>query len=164
MSGIETTQVTLRLTKDKETLSALRRNKRFSYTKPNSSVEQPVETYICSFDGKSIEFNHGAQVPLSKTIADALRRDNWVIVGEHIDGEVRPVFEVVNTFTLGAPPVEKPQYMCPECGKDMINLHNLTKHLMGDAHKKRREEPIDYETPLTEQEVATELPEEEEEQ
>jgi hypothetical protein len=156
MSTVENLQVVLTLTDNKETLAALRKNGRFRKFTQHGKTE---EVYTCSFDGKSIEFRHGMHVPLPKSIADALRRDNWVIVGEHIDGEIGPVFEVVKNYVLGAEQESRPQFACPVCKKDMINSYNLGRHLMGNAHKEKAGEGVvDYEEAESPVAVVTALP------
>ena len=155
MRQIETTQVLMKLTDDPEVLTALRRNNKKNPAGRFKEDEKGEEVYTTMFDSRSIQFRKGVSVPIPKTIADNLMRDNHIIVGEHIDGDVRAIFEFVRNYELGEKGTEKPKFACPECGKDMRNRENLSRHLGGAAHapKKGESEKLDYDTPLEEVDV-----------
>lgn len=158
-NSIETTQVTLRLSNKPEVVRTLKAKKRFQERKHNGVV---TEVYVAQFDGKALDFVKDMAMTLPKTIADAIRRDNWVIIGDDLSGEVTPVFDIVRTHEIGAEVSESKPFACPLCGKDMINRHNLAKHLAGSAHatdgagtvdlKHNTGVPkVDFDTPLEEQ-------------
>jgi hypothetical protein len=156
--SVESTQIALRLTEKKPVLEALKKNRRLTQKRYDGVVE---EVFITMFDGKSIEFRKGSIIPFNKSVAEALRRDNWVIVGDPLTGPVNPVFEIVNTFELGGNTM-KAKFACPLCGMDMKSKSNLAKHLVGRAHAENAEKTvaaeikpergaIDYDTPLDKQ-------------
>jgi hypothetical protein len=143
MSGIESTQVKLRLTKDEDILKQLRKNKAL---RKNSDGK---ESYFIQFDSRSFEFRPGSIVQVGKVVANGLRRSSGVILGDHLTGDIVPALEVVNEFQLGQ---EESRTACPECGWDNGSLASLARHIekshkreLDEEKKARLSAPIEYE-------------------
>ena len=152
---IESQQIVLQLTEDKQVLAQLRKNKKLVN-------KNGLDTYVGQFDGQIFEFKKGIPVTLNANVAKALRRNSGVIVGEHIDGEILAALDEKAKFQIGEenPIRRKLMTSCPVCEKDMRSLQALSKHL-AVAHKEDRAElyvstnagtqEADYDTPLDEQ-------------
>jgi hypothetical protein len=132
---MESNQIVLQLTENKDILAQLRKNKALKRATP----EAP-EVFTAQYDGKVFSFRKGVPVTLSASAAKALRRSSAVIVGASIDGEYMPALEMVDEFQLGEESAtrRKSLTMCPICLKDMKNIPNLAKHLSSKAHKEDR--------------------------
>lgn len=142
MSDLELQQVQLRLTTDKEVLSALRTRKQL---RKEANGDEYVST---SFNSIELRFHKGEVKTLGKSIADSIWQRFFVIVGDDLTGRYAPVLEVVNEYSLGDV-VEKKQgnvFDCPVCHAPFHTAGNLAFHLNKEhtkAAQAEKEAPVD---------------------
>lgn len=159
--SLETQQVKLRLTNDKEVLKALKKKRALK-------TDERGEKFVVQFDSKSFEFRPGRTITVGKIVANGLRRSSSVIIGDDLTGDIMPVLEVVDTYSLGEEDAGRNPNICPVdgCGVDCKSLIGLSRHLAGPAHKKDRDtsappkeaDETDWEAQVAEAEkVAAEL-------
>jgi hypothetical protein len=144
MSGIESSQVKLRLTDDEDILKQLRKNKAL-----RKNPQTGKESYFIQFDSRSFEFRAGSVIQVGKLVANGLRRASGLIVGDHLTGEIVPALEIVKEFQIGE---EESKTKCPSCDFDGGTLVSLARHIE-KSHKREVDEekkarvtaPVEYE-------------------
>jgi hypothetical protein len=120
---IETQQVVLTLTSDKNILSALRANKAFRTDKGG------VESLVRQFNSQDFEFRAGAKITVGKTVAAALKRDTSFIMGDGLTGPlVCPLVEV-GSFEAGKGTIGVGDLVCPYCHTKFDTAPKLGRHL-----------------------------------
>lgn len=120
---IETQQVVLTLTLDKNILSALRTNKAFRTDKAG------VERLVRQFNSQDFEFRAGAKITVGKTVAAALKRDTSFIMGDGLTGPlVCPLVEV-GKFEAGKGTIGVGDLVCPYCHTKFDTAPKLGRHL-----------------------------------
>ncbi len=120
---IETQQVVLTLTSDKNILSALRTNKAFRIDKSK------VESLVQQFNSQDFEFRAGAKITVGKTVAAALKRDTSFVMGDGLTGPlVCPLIEV-GAFEAGKGTVGVGDLVCPYCHTKFDTTPKLGRHL-----------------------------------
>ena len=150
---VETAQLTLQLTNNKEVLKQLKKNKRLR-------SDSQGDVYLIQFDGKEIAFRPGVPVTLGYSIARALLRDSRIIIGDQLTGEVELALKEIGKSELGVASAEqkKSPTTCNVCGVDKGSLDKLAKHLLS-AHRRdsaslyssdESTDPIDWEVELPE--------------
>ncbi len=118
---IETEQVVLTLTSDKNILSALRTNKAFRTDKVGK------ERLVRQFNSQDFEFQAGSRITVGKTVAAALKRDSSFVMGDGLTGPlVCPLVEV-GSFEAGK---GVGNLSCPHCTKQFKNTPSLGHHLI----------------------------------
>lgn len=120
---IETQQVVLTLTADKNILSALRTNKAFRTDKAG------IERLVRQFNSQDFEFRAGAKITVGKTVAAALKRDTSFIMGDGLTGPlVCPLVEV-GAFEAGKGTIGVGDLVCPYCHTKFDTAPKLGRHL-----------------------------------
>ncbi len=120
---IETQQVVLTLTSDKNILSALRANKAFRTDKSG------VESIVQQFNSQDFEFRAGAKITVGQTVATALKRDTSFVMGDGLTGPlVCPLVEV-GAFEAGKGTVGVGDLVCPYCHTKFDTAPKLGRHL-----------------------------------
>ena len=143
MASIETEQVRLRLTEDKEVLDALRSKGRL---KRNPSHPRKREELVIQFDAKPFHFAAGEAVIVGRRVANGLRRDSAVIIGDPLTGEVKTAVEEIGSYdmTQGYEEQRRAVTDCPVCTEKFETVADLGKHLIRDH---RQDRPDLYITP-----------------
>lgn len=122
---IESEQVRLRLSGDKDVLEALRKRRRMD-------KDEKGQKLILQFDSRAFEFRPGRAITVNKTVADALIRSSAIIVGDDLTGEIRPALERLEIYRIGdeeSGGARKSATTCSVCGTDCLSLPALAKHL-----------------------------------
>lgn len=124
--SVESRQVKLRLTQDKEVLKQLKKNKAI-YVDKDGAI-----TYCTQYDSQCFYFKPGIPITFAKSVADALQRSNKVIVGDHLSGDFHNILFSMGEWNLGErePDGKNPITTCNECGKDCGNRAALAKHIL----------------------------------
>jgi len=156
MSDLEMSQVRIQLTKDPDTLEALRLRKQFRKDLKGEEFIPAV------FNSTEIRFHKGEVKTLGKVVAESIFRRSFVIVGKNPDGslddltgETRPIFDVVEEYNLGDQVSTKnDSFMCPVCRKTHETPSALGYHLT-KAHAGKKTDEVDTDTEETEEEVET---------
>jgi hypothetical protein len=155
---IETQQVVLTLTSDKNILSALRANKAFRTDKNG------VERLVRPFNSQDFEFRAGGKITVGKTVAAALKRDTSFVMGDGLTGPlVCPLVEV-GAFEAGKGTIGVGDLVCPYCHTKFDTAPKLGRHLYraasecsdykaeagdgGEASEEPQDEPRDDEEHL----------------
>lgn len=132
MSSIETSQITLRLTKKPEILKQLKKNNILK-------TDKEGEYAVYQFDGKCFYFRPDKPVTIGHNAAKALIRSSAIIIGHPLTGDVVVAIDEIGHHELGQESSEEEatkQTQCPVCKKDCESLPKLARHLMS-AHKDR---------------------------
>jgi hypothetical protein len=120
---IETEQVVLTLTSDKNILSALRTNKAFRTDKDG------IERLVRQFNSQDFEFRAGAKITVGRTVAACLKRDTAFIMGDGLTGPlVCPLVEV-GAFEAGKGTIGVGDLVCPYCHTKFDTAPKLGRHL-----------------------------------
>ena len=125
MPEIDTQQVRLRLTRDKEVLQDLRRKHRLVLI---DTPDGKQEAFLIQFDSHTFAFRPGTVLTVGRRIADCLKSDSLVIVGAPLDGPALPVLEEVGSFDLARGETIS-QTECPVCRKEQNTIALLIEHL-----------------------------------
>ena len=138
--SVESRQVKLRLTQDKEVIRQLKRNKAI-YLDKDGQI-----TYCCQYDSKCLYFKPGEGINFPKTIADNLQRSNRVIVGDHLGGDFHNILVAVAEWELGErePDGKNPATTCGVCGVDQRSIAKLAAHLQKHANEHKEKRASDY--------------------
>lgn len=122
MSYLDSEQVRLRLTSIPFILNELRKKRRLV-------MLNGVETFQVQFDSRTFNFVPGSTIVVGRSVADCLRSDARVIVGNPLDGPVEEILEVVGTFDLSRGESASPT-QCPACHEEQGNTQKLVAHLL----------------------------------
>lgn len=127
--SIDSTQVKLQLTKNKDVLDAAKRRKAVYQDKDKCWVHR------FQFDGQTFYAKQGVPIIFSKQVAECIQRNSWIIVGPDIDGEFMPLLEKVAEWKLGErePDGRNPETCCPICTEDQETPNKLWRHIR-DVH------------------------------
>jgi hypothetical protein len=120
---METQQVRMRLTADKEAIAALHSRHVFQKDEKNRFFI-PV-----MFNSQEIRFYLNDVKTLGRDTAHSIYRRSTVIVGDQLTGDVKPMFDIVEEFDLSTSIEDKLRFACPECGKDQGDGRTLAEHL-----------------------------------
>lgn len=118
---MELQQIRMKLTSDSEVIKQLHENKQFH--KDGDAFFIPI-----MFNSQEIRFRVGDVKTLERDVAKAIYRRAFVIVGDQLTGEIKPMFDIVEEFDLGTK-ISAPKFACPECGADQNDARELAAHL-----------------------------------
>ncbi|MCI0349001.1 MAG: hypothetical protein L0Z53_06205 [Acidobacteriales bacterium] len=125
---LESKQVQLSLTNDAEVLEQLRLNKR---------LQRRGRQEIFTLQFNSVPFDFYAEggkrniVTVGQNVANALRRDSAVIIGNHLTGLVKAALTVVGSYSLTEGTSNLPsRTTCPYCQEEQNSPRLLARHLM----------------------------------
>jgi hypothetical protein len=131
--SVESTQVRLKLTNNKEILKQLKRNR---------SIKEDAkgEYFTIQFDSYEYVFRPGKVLTVNETIGKALIRSSAVIMGDHLTGDFLAGVEKIGSYEIGtevAPEDEAKATTCNVCKLNCHTLPRLSRHVM-TAHVKDR--------------------------
>lgn len=147
MSVLESVQVTVGLTKNKEVLKQLRTNRMFR-------KDAEGEYLSLQFDGQEFRFRPNKKFVVGKAVANAMIRSSAVLVGnDALSDPFLPYVEAIEEHDL-AKGESTSQFACPLCGVDTESAPRLARHLMTkhkDDPRMKDDKKVDYDTPIDEQ-------------
>ncbi len=131
MSDLEMEQVRMTLTDDPSVLTALR-------TRKQMKRDADGEYYSVVFNSQELRFRENQPRVLGKTIASALMRSNYIIVGDDLTGDMVHILKPHDSYNLNDLIAE--QQTCDYCKKQFETPKRLAAHML-DAHREEFEEP-----------------------
>lgn len=132
---MELQQIRMKLTSDSEVIKQLHENKQFH--KDGDAFFIPI-----MFNSQEIRFRVGDVKTLERDVAKAIYRRAFVIVGDQLTGEIKPMFDIVEEFDLGTK-ISAPKFACPECGADQKDARELAAHLATHFTEPEPESPAE---------------------
>lgn len=143
-SAIETEQVRLRLTENEDVLRELEAHGRL---KINSRHPKRRKELVLLFDAKPFHFAPGETIIVGRRVANALRRDSAIIIGDHLTGEIAAGIEEIGSYdmTQGYDEHRRAVTACPLCEDEFETVADLGKHLIKDHRADRPDLYMDAE-------------------
>jgi hypothetical protein len=131
-SYMESVQIKLKLTSDPEILAALEKRRRFSKNHAGDKV------LVLQFDSFPFEFKPGRVLTLDGSIAQSLRRESRVIIGDDLTGPMKYALDVAGKVDMGRGQEEADANACTYCHRSFPTASKLGWHLMHE-HKEEGE-------------------------
>jgi len=143
-TAIETEQVRLRLTENEDILRELEAHGRL---KVNPRHPKRRKELVLLFDAKPFHFAPGETVIVGRRVANALRRESQIVVGDHLTGDVAAGVEEIGAYdmTQGYEEHRRSITACSICEKEFDNVSDLGKHLIKDHRSDRPDLYLDTE-------------------
>lgn len=132
---IETEQIRLKLTEEKDVLKEMKRRKVLKR-------DQKGDKYIVQFDAQEFTFRPGSTITVGRSVAKALQRSSAIIMGDDLTGDMVSVLVEAGSYKLGDENEGAALTRCPVCKKDMGSLTRLSRHI-SVAHKGERPDLYD---------------------
>ena len=145
---METRQVSLALTDEKDVLRQLERNVQWTETPKGRA-------WVTQWDGKVLTFYPGVPITLNESIAKDLLRRETIVVGDDLKGPIKQVLRQVGSYdVVDSLKDVKTKTTCQFCGKECGTPGRLGQHILRlcpvleeeKATKKEAEESDESET------------------